>query len=293
MGKEISGKITHYLHQDESGDAGFHFVRLQIAEDRNVIAALQDNRYRPFVEGQIITGLETETTVMNNQFNIRVQGDPNTKPILTLSDVQEIGPEPETLFDQLIGQPLMSLAIRVFGAPELPPDVLVLEQQAKAAFQDGLEAKKPQKSPDTLAYEARMGEWDQLNQAVGGDLFDNPHKLAAMRKIDHSELGRQVAAGEVPWSTFQERVVAAVEAIDYSAPPPRAQIDTAALMKAFKAHGLGIEDMAAIFKARRTGEGDFFDENLEFKAEAFDAWAVARKNAAVAPALPASDAALE
>lgn len=67
--------------------------------------------------------------------------------------------------------------------------------------------------------QALMDRWDRLNDAVGGDLFSNPMKLAAMRRVDqrlssgdpyHTPSPEEIADG---WDEFQEAVIAEI-AID-------------------------------------------------------------------------------
>lgn len=56
-----------------------------------------------------------------------------------------------------------------------------------------------------LAHDEEMDEWEALNQAVGGDLWDDPDKLAIMRQLDDEMTGAD-------WQDFHEAVVQAVKA---------------------------------------------------------------------------------
>lgn len=50
-----------------------------------------------------------------------------------------------------------------------------------------------------------FGQWSELSRRVGGDLFNDPHKLEAMRRIDRA-FGR-----EVEWEKFCDLVIAEIE----------------------------------------------------------------------------------
>ena len=56
-------------------------------------------------------------------------------------------------------------------------------------------------NPDEIAYSDQVDGWEALNQAVGGDLYSNPEKLAVMRRIDEETDGAS-------WEEFHSRVVA-------------------------------------------------------------------------------------
>ena len=60
-------------------------------------------------------------------------------------------------------------------------------------------------APDAIeeAHAADMDEWETLNQAVGGDLWDNPEKLAIMNALD-------LQMQDADWSEFHDAVVQAV-----------------------------------------------------------------------------------
>lgn len=61
-------------------------------------------------------------------------------------------------------------------------------------------------APDAIeeAHASDMDEWEALNQAVGGDLWDNPEKLAIMNDLD-------ARMQDADWSEFHDAVVQAVK----------------------------------------------------------------------------------
>ena len=67
---------------------------------------------------------------------------------------------------------------------------------------------------EDAAYEADMDNWSRLSKAVGGDLFDNPEKLAIMRQVDGDP-----ANDGIPWQEFHARVVAAIQDAGLSIDP--------------------------------------------------------------------------
>ncbi len=76
---------------------------------------------------------------------------------------------------------------------QIDPEMLASIEEANAS-QAAADAK----------YEHEMSQWDALSEAVGGDLFDDPDKLEAMRSIDR-EMGP-----DVTWNQFHDAVVEAI-----------------------------------------------------------------------------------
>ena len=64
------------------------------------------------------------------------------------------------------------------------------------------------------AHDEEMDGWERLNQAVGGDLFSNPDKLAIMRQVDGDP-----ANAELSWDEFHSRVIEAIRECGHAPAP--------------------------------------------------------------------------
>lgn len=69
-------------------------------------------------------------------------------------------------------------------------------------------------------HELLMSKWDELNEAVGGDLFVNYDKAAAMRRVSKEEsnhncatIAELVEASINNWDSFQKRVLEEIERV--------------------------------------------------------------------------------
>lgn len=65
------------------------------------------------------------------------------------------------------------------------------------------------------SHNADMQRWNDLSDAVGGDMFDDPEKLAVMRKVDNETSGMGME-----WDDFAEKVIAEIKAIPKQEPSP-------------------------------------------------------------------------
>ncbi len=74
----------------------------------------------------------------------------------------------------------------------------VYETERLTAQRESLMATEP--DAIDLAHDQEMDNWESLNQAVGGDLWSDPEKLATMRRIDNEMEGAD-------WQDFHEAVV--------------------------------------------------------------------------------------
>ncbi|WP_351011905.1 hypothetical protein [Shewanella sp. S1-58-MNA-CIBAN-0166] len=54
----------------------------------------------------------------------------------------------------------------------------------------------------------QVNKWDELNDTVGGDLFDNDAKISIMRKHDNDDGGS--------WEDFREKVINDIKRLDDS-----------------------------------------------------------------------------
>lgn len=149
------------------------------------------------------------------------------------------------------------------------------ERQERTEFQalaverrESWEAAEDKAIPERTAAQEATGalneenaRWDALSESVGGDLFSDPDKLRAMRRVDH-RLGENGS-----WEEYCGEVVAEVERTQQLDPVERDatyEADKAAFMAKME---------ASLHRSLERGEitEDKFEEHLAWYAEEYDA----------------------
>ncbi len=78
-----------------------------------------------------------------------------------------------------------------------------------------------------------MQKWEELNQAVGGDLFTNDEKIAAMRRVDKRMSSEKSGFGYAPemvaemiagWNEFQDEVLKEVDRVARMSPDEKTEL---------------------------------------------------------------------
>ena len=87
-------------------------------------------------------------------------------------------------------------------AKQIPSDQFAAAYPPPSA--DEIMHREAQKADDR-EYQKDMNQWDELSQAVGGNLFEDPDKLAAMRRVDKQH------GATTTWAEFRALVIDEIE----------------------------------------------------------------------------------